>query len=778
MTIDHRKQVEAAVAATQIQARLRYAWFGKPSRPPAAHLRRALAPEAARAYLRSQLQAHLYEAFYTRGGAEPEGRPAAPGFARGSTEFVAALSAANSGRGFWADGWDVRAVERGGLVVAGNGLSVSVRVGAHVAAEASPRVGDRVAVRSPKELPGVSPGFFMVLGEAPLAEDEPLVRLYWHLTPEGAAVLVREVTTALNDGHVPFRLKVLNDPSRYTRCDAGVVYLRQDDYPQAIERLGQAWPAIAPYLRPRTPAFTKPLAPGLGLAEDPGGGTSFGLHRCALLAEGLIAAHEARQPGARARLAAVEARFAAAGIDLERPYLNPGSQDRYQFEPRGPTHRRTALQAAAPTEAEVAPARYLDAAGAIGRQLVRTAIWHDGRCNWLGLVPKLAVDSVGGQADMVYGALGADLYAGTSGIAWFLAELAAITGDAAARQTARGAIGQALAAAALPAGEELWGLHTGWLGTAVVAARMGIVLRDAALLAQAAALAAPAVDQPARLDGFDLLYGKAGAIAGLILLHAMLDDPSLLDTASRLGDALLATAESDAAGTSWRSSHQPGPHNWTGMSHGTAGAAYALLELHHATGMARYRQVAEQAFTYERHWFDAEALNWADFREKLSPRRSVRPPFHAAYWCHGAAGITLSRLRAYTLLGDATCRAEALVGLRTTRRAVHAALPLASTNYSLCHGLAGQAEVLRAGSQDLDAAASDAAALADQVAATGLRQHGLDPATWPCGTMSGGQTPGLMLGLAGIGHFYLRLYSPRVPSALLPVPEEFCGGAA
>jgi lantibiotic modifying enzyme len=41
-------------------------------------------------------------------------------------------------------------------------------------------------------------------------------------------------------------------------------------------------------------------------------------------------------------------------------------------------------------------------------------------------------------------------------------------------------------------------------------------------------------------------------------------------------------------------------------------------------------------------------------------------------------------------------------------------------------------------------------------------------AAWPCGTHTG-ETPNLMLGLAGIGYFYLRLAQPQVPSVLLPV---------
>ena len=39
---------------------------------------------------------------------------------------------------------------------------------------------------------------------------------------------------------------------------------------------------------------------------------------------------------------------------------------------------------------------------------------------------------------------------------------------------------------------------------------------------------------------------------------------------------------------------------------------------------------------------------------------------------------------------------------------------------------------------------------------------------WPYGVTSGGETPNLMLGTAGIGYFYLRLYdAAAIPSVLL-----------
>src|SRR5262249_30412330 len=198
-----------------------------------------------------------------------------------------------------------------------------------------------------------------------------------------------------------------------------------------------------------------------------------------------------------------------------------------------------------------------------------------------------------------------------------------------------------------------------------------------------------------------------------------------------------------------------------GFSHGAAGIGWALLELHGVTGEAKWRTVAERAFDYERHWYDAAAGNWPDFREK--PASGARSAPCVAYWCHGAPGIALSRLRAFQLLNDATCREEARVAVRTTQSAVEQALRSRGENFSLCHGLAGSAEVLRSGALVLQEQAPATAAL--EVARLGLAIHARPGQTWPCGT-GAGETPSLMLGLAGIGYFYLRLYTPALPQVL------------
>ena len=94
-------------------------------------------------------------------------------------------------------------------------------------------------------------------------------------------------------------------------------------------------------------------------------------------------------------------------------------------------------------------------------------------------------------------------------------------------------------------------------------------------------------------------------------------------------------------------------------------------------------------------------------------------------------------------------------------------------NYSLCHGLAGNAEVLLDGDHVLGVECAGAGALAGEVARRGVERYGARGAAWPCGIA--GETPSLMLGLAGIGRFYLRMHDPALPSLLLLRPEEYRG---
>lgn len=765
----HRRHVEEAIRAISIHSPAAYSWFGKPSARLPAKLRCALTPQEARNCLLYELTSRLYSDFYIRAGPTPRRLEADNFLQTGLTPFVAELSAANSGSGYWEDGWQVRTVGDSTAGVSRGDLLMWARLQDCMVAQGNPIGPDKaVHVRFPKEFLGMSPGFYMALGDMPLSVDvgQILVRVYWNLVADGAVSFVRIATRLLNGAGLPFRLKVLRDRALFSRCDAAVIYILKSDYQTAAEALSTVYADVGMHLKLGSPVFTKRLAPGVGLAEDPGVGESFGQNRCRLVADAVIRAYELGKKSVGERLQVVADRFAEDGISLTEPFLNPGSKDDCPSFFRVPSGKIKEI-----SNTNCSLGVFLNTADELGWRLSKEAVWHGNQCNWLGIEPINEGSHEDGVGPL-YKALGSTLYSGTSGVALFLAELYAASGSSEVRRTALGAIQQALSR---PLKCHL-GLYTGALGIVFAAARVGTILGEQELLEHASQLLHERRHERQTRSEFDLLSGGAGAIVAFLVLREMLHHRSLLDLAIRAGDELLGTADDSDAGYSWRSSKFDYGHNLTGFSHGTAGVGYALLELFHVTGDTRYRAAAERAFEYERSWFNPEKGNWPDFRgdRKQCKRRGHPLPF-ATFWCHGAPGIGLARLRAYEILNDVTCKDEAIVALRTTHEMIEMALYAGNENFSLCHGLAGNAEVLLYGHQVLGQEWTDKAELALEVAKAGIEHSKRQGGAWYCG-VGKGETPSLLLGLAGIGYFYLRLHNPAIPSVLILRREDFSAG--
>jgi hypothetical protein len=749
-----------------------YSWFGSRSPDLPAPARRTLGPQVIRAYLLSMLSSQLYRDFYCRGHPTPSAESATAFAGPARERFVARLSAANAGTGCWSNGWTVRTDDGTEVVVERDGLSVWLprdELPPHDPAGA-------VRLHLPNGSVRMLPGFYLAMADAELTRDHTnrIVRLYWNLMAEGAETFLRRATTELNRAQLAFRLKVLDSPARYARCDAGVLYIREEDYGMVAEIVARIHPDVAPWLKARTPAFTKVLAPGIGLAEDPGPGESFGQHRCRLLADGIIGAFERGERSGN-RLPVVAARFEEEGLRLDALFLNAGSRDRYDAPPIG---RRllplvgAARQPVVPAPAARQPvdgAALLTAAERIGGRFVTDAVWSGDRCNWISLEPPEANPSAGAT----YRALGPAVYGGTSGVAMFLSQLYAATGDDTVRRTARGAIRQSLSRADSVPAEARIGLFTGWTGIALAAARAAVPLGEPDLLDQARTLLGRYRREVVDETEFDVITGRAGAILALVVLRDLLDAPDLLTDATRLGDRLLAAGQESDAGLSWSTASYPIVHNLNGFSHGAAGAAHALVELFRLTGDERYRDGAENAFRYERSWFDADHNNWPNLLDNPTGRRLPKTgpfPFMSA-WCHGAPGIALSRLRAHAVLGDETLHKDAAIALQTTLDAVSTALGAETGNFCLCHGLAGNADVLLHGWQAWGADFGEGLAAAHDVARAGIDQYGQRQRPWPC-LNTGEESLPLMVGVAGIGYFYLRLRDPAVPSILLVAPDD------
>ena len=324
------------------------------------------------------------------------------------------------------------------------------------------------------------------------------------------------------------------------------------------------------------------------------------------------------------------------------------------------------------------------------------------------------------------------LYDGLLGIALFLGQLAAATGDgryrtaaaAAAREARRRIEADAVSAA---------GVFEGLGGLVYALSHLALLLDDedlAVAAEHAAAAVVPSIE--GRLPGGDLVSGTAGlALAGLSL-----DAVRPSETSRRM----LSACEADLIGRA-NGTIEAGLPFVRGASHGWSGILLALARLHAARPNEELADALEGVAAYETgltagdRWTDPED---ADHRGQNS-------------WCHGAAGIALCRTSAATSCGidrlDEAARAAVV--------AVCAAEPAGLPVLGLCHGAPGVFEAVLATSR-----------------------AGLLPGRYPpdadlplpvLGEASSGVDvfrPGLMTGLAGLGHAFLKAHDASTACVL------------
>ena len=671
----------------------------------------------------------------------------------GAREFARQLSQANDGLGPWQPGWVVRAIENDGRIVAeqyGVRFWLPSDQFRSVGSPAAP--GTVGSVRLPSEFQELAGSFYMVLGNADdETEQVPQVRVYWHVTAAGAADLTRRLTRRLNEAEIPFRFKVVNDPTQFQRTDAAVLYLARERYAVARPAIAATYADVVTRLRAPVSAYVRRLAPGLGLAEDPDDGSSLGQHRSWILAAALASAEAA---GAANRLARDEVLLDAvrsAELDPIAFHLAPGSADRYDGIATTPA-RAVADTAMAGDQDPLPPDAALDVVHRLADHLCRTALWDRNRCTWLGMVQDTDDDD---EMQVCCETLGPDVYAGTAGIALFLCEAYGAAHDPALSRAAAGALEQAIATRHRIPPEVRSSFYGGLTGLAYVALRAGQLLGREDLITRAAQLADEAVAGATVAAPADVISGLAGAIPPLLLLSRALGRPDLGGHATEWGARLVTTLRAQLV----RPLVPDEERLLTGFAHGAAGIGWALCELHAVTNDPTVLAAAGEAFRYEERWLQPDRSNWGDLRDWDG---TAVPPCQMA-WCHGAPGIGLARLRAIEL-GGPECAHHAATAVRAALAAFRDPDADQAPDACLCHGWTGVAAVLlRAGEVlgDADArqCALRAAGRADRRVAA--------PGAWPVGLRTG-SNPSLMVGLAGVGYFYLGLAKPGLPSVLTP----------
>jgi type 2 lantibiotic biosynthesis protein LanM len=412
---------------------------------------------------------------------------------------------------------------------------------------------------------------------------------------------------------------------------------------------------------------------------------------------------------------------------------------------------------------EVAPANpqeLLAAARELGDRLENTASRSHDLIAWTGLtMVKEKTWSITPVAS--------DLYSGLTGIGLFLAYLGHLTEDSRYTQSSRLAINTAIRqfkeARAMSVNAPLAvGAFSGESGLIYALTHLGRIWREPELLGRAEELIGLLQDAIAKDRTFDIIGGVAGYLCVLGAFYEVTGSSIAMRSISACAEHLLANAQTVPNGIAWETMPSQSYAPLTGFSHGVSGISYALLRAGVLTGEDRFYEAATKAIAYERTQFIPDQRNWRDLR-KFS-EMPLDESQNMIAWCHGAPGIGLGRLYALPLLNDAEISGEIDIALETT---THRGLGSA---HCLCHGDAGNLELLieasrLPGCEQWKAAAMRHAGWSLNMA----RRHG-----WLCSTPKGIETPGLMLGLAGIGYGLLRLADPDfVPSILALHPPNF-----
>jgi type 2 lantibiotic biosynthesis protein LanM len=384
---------------------------------------------------------------------------------------------------------------------------------------------------------------------------------------------------------------------------------------------------------------------------------------------------------------------------------------------------------------KLTPADLVSIAAGIAADIAGLAIEDDrGGVDWLGMS---AVDAEG---NLALAPVGPALYDGGAGIAVFLAAVDYVRGTAVYRNLAlralRTAFRQSMQDRSLPVGAA-----TGVASVVYGLVRGAQLLNAPDLIGEARELARTITPDRIEADSeHDVLSGAAGAILGLLALHEVSPERDFLESATAAGRKLSAGPESWTA---------RGARTLTGMSHGAAGIAYALLRLYDATGNSRFLQSALLGIEYENRHFLEKENNWPDFRPAAEDHAGARMS-----WCHGAPGIGLARLGGIRYFSNATVRRDIEAAIVSTR-----ANCFGPVDHPCC-GVFGRIETLLAAGLELNQPALHEEAFdhAARAIARGLQTGHIAPDF----------APGFFRGQSGIGYQLLRIASPgRVPSVLL-----------
>lgn len=191
-------------------------------------------------------------------------------------------------------------------------------------------VNTKVNLIKTNESKSTQPVFYHVFSNEMFPQEVEICRFYWNVKPDGAAKLITLVTKTLNDYKIPFQYKCLNHPDLYVRTDSAVLYVDKKHVQVVSIILKSIIKEISTYLKDVIPMFTHQIFKGVGYAEDPGKGMSFGMSRSSVIAEALVNSF-LKKENDKKRLNSVINFLDNKGLSIQRLHLNKHTQSIINF---------------------------------------------------------------------------------------------------------------------------------------------------------------------------------------------------------------------------------------------------------------------------------------------------------------------------------------------------------------------------------------------------------------------------------------------------------------
>lgn len=251
-------------------------------------------------------------------------------------------------------------------------------------------------------------------------------------------------------------------------------------------------------------------------------------------------------------------------------------------------------------------------------------------------------------------------------------------------------------------------------------------------------------------DEYDLMWGTAGGVLGLLKLYEDAGDDVALDRAVTCGEHLLANRHDKWGYRVWDTFRSDAVKSFsTGLGHGATGVCYALYRLYGHTRRDEFRDATDEALSFENVFYSERNDNWK--------ANWLSVPHYPVWWEYGVVGIGLGRLGSLEYCDSHELR-------RDLHRAREFRPELASRD-AIRDGTFSQVDFLvELGRKFGDEYHRQARKLATEAIE---RRRRTGTYRLPYWDVDGLYNPTLFSGTAGVGYTILRLLRPDdVPSIL------------